>query len=155
MEGIIQRIVEMINSKGWNIYYQGKSDEKFSEENMYKMGPVKALEKYIVYRILPQVDEPYSQTAVENFLKNRRHPTITVPFGFPNNLGRKKSYGAGPAEPECKLCSGEEIPIVGIKLLDKEIQLIAATETFMPYNVFLLAVGLLQDTTERQATGKA
>ncbi|MDP3052616.1 MAG: hypothetical protein Q8N22_01515 [bacterium] len=149
----IQKILEKINGKGWNLYYRGKPDEKIGLPETYQLGPAKILEKGISYIILPRVEKPTDQTMIESFkAKHQILPKISLPRkGFPYSLGTKILGSEGGPQEEIDLRPGEEIFFIGIELQNEAIRLITQQKTFIPYDVFLEALNALQDITSLTA----
>lgn len=144
-----QKILEAINSKGWNLYYRCKPGEEIDLQKTYQLGPVKALEKGASYFIFPNVEDQTDQLMIQSFTdKHKILPKISLPRkGFPYSLGTKIVGSEDGPQEEIDLRPEEEIFFIGIELQNEAIRLITQEKTFVPYDVFLEALNALQDIT--------
>ncbi|MFA5083796.1 MAG: hypothetical protein WC475_00205 [Candidatus Paceibacterota bacterium] len=143
----LQKILELMNSKGWNVYCRGKPNAEIDLSVTYQMGPVKILEKGTCYIIMPRIENPTNQGMVQDYRdRHKLIPKIRLPRKGSNYVG-KELIGPKNAEEEIELCPGTTICLFGFEPQSWEIRLVLQNKTFIPYDVFLEALDSLQDIT--------
>lgn len=142
---VSQKIVEIITSKSWNIYYRGRPKAKIDHSETYRKGPVSSVKEGILYILLPKVNEPTSKKVIDRFIeKHQIQPKITMPSsGWV--FGQVIHQFEGGDQVEDYLYPKDEVSFIGFVLRKEEIELLAPSKTFMPYDVFLEALNTLPD----------